>query len=121
MPGASEKISQLGVSSPGGPLQQGDVIPIDRGGANYGANPQVVTAKVALVVGQQSYAINFGGVFAAAPSAVWFEIEMPNSSGELFSHGFDGSSLTAAGVTAWLSGIPTAASTGGYLIWHAVP
>lgn len=123
MPAESLKISQLASMDPGGPLKTGDVIPIERGGANYGANPQVVTGRVALVIGQQSYAISFGAPspFAAAPSSVWFEIEMPGSNGELFTVGKDLTTLTAAGVTAWLSGLPTSASSGGYLRWNAIP
>lgn len=115
---ADTKISALTVV---GPLQAGDVMPIVRGGANYGATPQVITGRTALVSGQQSYAISFGAAFAGTPpSSVWFEIEMPNSSGELFTHGKDLSSLTNLGVTLWLSGKPTAASNGGYIRWNAM-
>jgi hypothetical protein len=115
--------SKISALPAGGPLQSTDTIVIVRAGVNYAASGQVVTGRIALVIGQQSYAISFGSPspFAAAPSAVWFEIEMPNSSGELFNHGKDLSSLTANGVTVWLSGLPTSASSGGYLRWNAIP
>lgn len=115
---ADTKISALPA---GGSLQAGDAIPIVRAGVNYQATPQVVTGRIALVAGQQSYAINFGGAFPVdPPSSVWFEIEQPNSSGELFIHGKDLSSLTNVGVTLWLAGKPTTASNGGYIRWNAI-
>lgn len=118
MPAVSKPISGL---TAGGSLQAGDLIPVDRGGANFRVTPQVFTGTVALAIGQQSYAISFGGAFPAnPPSSVWFEIEMPNSSGELFIHGKDLSSLTNIGVTLWLAGKPTAASSGGFIRWNAM-
>lgn len=115
---ADTKISAL---PDGGLLLQGDIVPIVRAGANYKAAAQVITGVIAFVVGQQSYAISFGGAFAVnPPSGVWFEIEMASSSGEIFAHGKDLSSLTNLGVTLWLSGKPTAKSTGGQIRWFAM-
>jgi hypothetical protein len=75
--------------------------------------------KVALVPGQQSYAIVFGAQFYAPPSFLTAQTQMPSSSGEVFEVTPDLSTLTSTGVTVWLSGIPTAASSGGYINWKA--
>jgi hypothetical protein len=77
------------------------------------------TGNVALVAGTQSYAIVFSPAFGAAPGFIGGSVLMPTSSGETFEVAFDLSTLTASGVTAWLSGIPTAASDGGSINWIA--
>ena len=77
------------------------------------------TGTVALVAGTQSYAIVFSPAFSAAPGFIGGSVLMPTSSGETFEVAFDLSTLTASGVTAWLSGIPTAASAGGSINWLA--
>lgn len=78
------------------------------------------TGQVALVAGNQGpYAIAFSPAFAAAPGFVGGNVQMPADTGEVLSVVFDLSSLTASGVNAWLSGTPTAASTGGYINWLA--
>ncbi len=74
---------------------------------------------IALIDGQQSYSIIFNPAFDQVPVNVFLTLAMPNSSGESFSISFDVSSLTENGVTAWLSGIPSAASVGGYIYWEA--
>lgn len=78
------------------------------------------TGSVPLVVGQQGpYAIAFSPAFASAPSFVGASVLMASSSGETFEVALDLSSLTASGVNAWLSGVPTAASTGAQINWIA--
>lgn len=76
------------------------------------------TGSVSLVVGQQSYDIVFPVVFSAIPSFFSPTIEMPDDNGEVFEASY--AELTAVGVRVWLSGVPTAASTGGYVKWLAV-
>lgn len=71
-----------------------------------------------LVSGQQSYSIVFNPAFSQAPTGFFPSLAMPNSSGEVFDVAFE--SLTASGVTLWLSGIPTGASTGGFIYWQAI-
>lgn len=73
-----------------------------------------------LVVGQQSYVIVFPVAFAAAPSYFDAPVQMVNSTGEVFTAEPDLTTLTAAGVTVWLSGIPTGASTGSRINWLAI-
>ena len=77
------------------------------------------TGRVALVAGTQSYAIVFSPAFSAAPGFFGASILMVNSSGETFDVVADLSTLTASGVTVWLSGVPTAASTGAFINWIA--
>jgi hypothetical protein len=87
-------------------------------------NPSTVnnqSGKTALVVGQQSYAINFASPFGSGDiPVVTGSVLMPNSSGEVFEVSVDYSTLTVNGCTLWLSGVPTAASSGGYLSWIAI-
>ncbi len=76
------------------------------------------TGTTPLVAGQQSYAISFSPAFAIPP--VFFpSVQMSSSSGEIFIVNADVSTLTATGVTVWLSGIPTVASLGGNITWEA--
>lgn len=75
--------------------------------------------SVALVDGQQSYAIVFPVQFASNPR-VFPTVAMPNDSGEVFSATVDESSVTTLGCTVWLSGVPSAASVGGLLNWMAL-
>lgn len=84
-----------------------------------GASAQ--TGRMALVNGQQSYAIVFPTPFAAVPDFVDASVMMVSSSGENFFANVDLSTLTVNGVTVWLSGVPTAGSVGSYLTWTAIP
>jgi len=84
-----------------------------------GGGTALQKGNVALVSGQQSYAIIFTTPFAATPTFLTGSVQMPNSSGESFDVVFDLSTLTTSGVTAYLSGVPTGASTGGYINWGA--
>jgi len=79
----------------------------------------VQKGSAALVVGQQSYAIAFPVQFETVPTSFAAQVQMPNSNGEVFFASADLSTLTVSGVTVWLDGIPTAASTGGYINWRA--
>jgi len=83
--------------------------------------PATVQQKgtVAIVAGTQSYAITFPSAFGSAPTFFGANVQMVNSSGEVFTVVADLSTLTASGVTVWLSGIPTAASTGAFINWIA--
>lgn len=74
---------------------------------------------VSIVVGTQSYAIVFSPAFASVPTFFGAGILMVSSSGETFEVAADLSTLTASGVTVWLSGVPTAASTGSKINWMA--
>jgi len=76
------------------------------------------TGLIPLVEGQQSYVLTFSPPFASTPSYFAPSVRMPNSSGEVFEATYEG--LTETGVTIWLSGIPTAASDGGYINWMAL-
>lgn len=78
------------------------------------------SGKVALVAGTQNYNIVFSGLIAA-PDFFDATVQMVNNSGEIFTVEADLSTLTSDGVTVWLSGIPTAASTGAYINWLAIP
>jgi hypothetical protein len=78
-----------------------------------------VMGSMPLVVGQQAYDIVFGVAFTATPSVFVPSVAMPSSSGEVFTATYDLSTLTTTGVTVWLSGIPTAASSGGEIQWVA--
>jgi hypothetical protein len=77
------------------------------------------TNDVALVNGQQSYAITFNTPFASVPPFFEAQIFMVSSSAEAFFATPDYSTLTASGVTVWLNGIPTAASAGSFIRWNA--
>lgn len=77
------------------------------------------TGSIALVAGQQSYAIVFPVAFGVAPTFLP-TANMPNNSGEVFEPTADLSTLTTTGVTVWLSGVPTAVSAGGTISWLAV-
>lgn len=81
---------------------------------------QTQTGLVPLVDGQQSYDIVFTTPFAGVPGFADASVQMPNSSGEVFEATIDRSTLTASGCTVWLSGIPSAASVGGYINWYAL-
>jgi hypothetical protein len=74
---------------------------------------------VNIVAGTQSYAIVFSPAFTGVPSFVGAQVQMPNDSGEVLFAVVDLSSLTAAGVTVWLNGIPSAAMAGGKINWVA--
>ncbi len=89
------------------------------GAGGGGGGTTLYKGNVALVAGQQSYAIVFGAGFGAAPTFLTANVQMPSSSGEVFEVAPDLSTLTATGVTVWLSGVPTAASTGGVINWGA--
>lgn len=78
------------------------------------------TGVIALVEGQQSYVIAFPVGFGSTPSYFNAAVQMPTDSGEVFTADADLSTLTATGVTVWLSGVPTAASAGGRINWLAV-
>lgn len=80
---------------------------------------QAQTGLVPLIDGQQSYAIVFSQAFQNAPAFFNPTVQMPSSSGEVFSVSADISTLTANGVTVWLSGVPSAASVGGFINWYA--
>ncbi len=77
------------------------------------------TGSTPLVAGQQSYVIAFPVAFSVAPTFIP-TVNMPNDSGEVFEASADLSTLTADGVTVWLSGVPSAASAGGTISWVAV-
>jgi hypothetical protein len=78
------------------------------------------TGSIALVAGQQSYAITFPTSYSAVPTAFIPTVQMPNDSGEVFEVSADLSTLTENGVTVWLSGVPSSASDGGYINWIAI-
>lgn len=88
-------------------------------GGGGGGGTTLQKGTVNLVAGTQSYAIVFTTPFASAPTFLSGSVQMPSSSGEVFDVAFDLSTLTTTGVTAWLSGIPTAASAGGKINWGA--
>lgn len=77
------------------------------------------SGKVNIVAGTQSYAITFSPAFTSAPSFFGASVQMVNSSGEVLMAVADLSALTASGVTVWLSGVPTASSTGAKINWLA--
>lgn len=78
---------------------------------------QVQIGLVALVDGQQSYAVVFTPAFAAAPALFTPSLRLANSSAESFDLSY--TDLTASGCTVWLNGIPTSASAGSYINWYA--
>lgn len=80
---------------------------------------QTLSGSIALVAGQQSYAITFSPPFGVAPSSFLPSIFIPSDSGEIFAVSADFSSLTATGVTVWLNAIPTSDSEGGFINWRA--
>ncbi len=80
---------------------------------------KTLTGDVPLVVGQQSYNIVFSPAFAAIPTSFSAQVQMASSGSEIFFVNADVSTLTASGVTVWLSGIPTAASTGSVINWRS--
>jgi len=88
--------------------------------AGGGGAVGVQAGRVALVNGQQSYAIVFPTPFSAPPQKIDPFIMMASSTGELFVAGVDLTTVTVNGCTIWLNGVPTAASTGGYLGWIAI-
>ena len=90
------------------------------GGGSTPPSPGVSqTGRVAIVAGTQSYNISFAAGFSAAPTYFGASIMMVNSFGETFDVVADLSTLTTTGVTVWLSGVPTSASTGAYISWSA--
>lgn len=84
-----------------------------------GGGAEIASGLVSLVAGQQNYNILFAAGFLAAPGFLSIDVQMPNSSGEVFAVSPDLSTLTKDGVTVWLSGVPTAASAGGKINWGA--
>lgn len=89
-------------------------------GGGGGGSTTLQKGSVDLVAGQQSYAVVFTTPFASAPTTLPQPVVMmPDDSGEVLSVSYDLSTLTTNGVIAWLSAVPTAASTGGKLIWTA--
>lgn len=82
------------------------------------ATSSTQTGLIPLVEGQQSYVVTFSPVFSGTPSFFAPSVRMPDSSGEVFEATYEG--LSATGCTIWLSGIPTGASTGGYVNWIAL-
>lgn len=78
------------------------------------------TGSTPLVAGQQSYVITFPVAFSVTPSFFGPSLAMPNDNGEVFSVDYDLSTLTASGVTVWLSGVPSSASDGGVISWLAL-
>lgn len=84
-----------------------------------GGGTIVRSGTVNIVAGTQSYNISFGGFFVGTPSFFTAQVQMPNSSGESLDVTADLSTLSASGVTVWLSAIPTAASAGGKINWGA--
>ena len=92
------------------------------GGATSTTPPStklVQKGKVALVAGTQSYNIVFSPAFATVPTSFLADVQMVNSTGEAFDVMADLSTLTTAGVTVWLSAVPTALSTGAFINWRA--
>jgi hypothetical protein len=80
---------------------------------------QALSGSLAIVVGQQSYAITFSPAFGVAPTSFLPTIFIPNDTGEIFAVSADLSTLTATGVTVWLNAVPTSASSGGFVNWRA--
>lgn len=74
-----------------------------------------------LVVGQQSYDIEFDPPFASPPAFFVATLQLASASGETFNVDPDLSTLDEDGVTVLLNGIPTALSTGAKINWLAVP
>lgn len=91
--------------------------------AGYAKTPPPADVQQAgtvdLVAGTQSYAIAFSPAFASVPSFVGAQVQMPSDSGDVLFAAVDLSTLTASGVTVWLNGVPTPASTGGKINWIA--
>lgn len=96
------------------PSSQGLYAPGGTGGSSGGSDQ---TGSVAIVDGQQSYAVVFSPAFASKPSYFDASVEMPSSVGEVFAISY--SDLDENGCTVWLSGVPTAASDGGFINWSA--
>ena len=88
-------------------------------GTGYSNSNIEQKGNVSLSAGTQSYAITFSPAFSKAPTSFIAQVQMPGSSGEIFAVSPDLSTLTANGVTVWLSGVPTAASAGGVINWRA--
>jgi len=80
---------------------------------------QALQGKIPLVAGQQSYDITFSPNFPALPTGLELSLAMPSDSGEIFSVAAAWNTLSVSGVTVWLSGVPTSASDGGYILWSA--
>lgn len=70
-----------------------------------------------LLIGTQSYVIAFPVVFAVAPTKVPAWTQLFTSTGEIFLASVDESTITTAGCTIWLNGVPSA--TAGRLVWEA--
>lgn len=89
------------------------------GGSGEFGRSNFLTGLVPVVVGQQSYSITFSPAFTTAPSFTQASLQMASSTGEFSEVTLDRSTLTASGVTAWLDGVPGAASTGAQINWIA--
>lgn len=87
------------------------------GGGSGGGGGAGQAGSVALVAGQQSYAIVFTTPFATPPAQFAAQVQMDSSSGEAFFVTADDSTLTTTGVTVWLSGLPSASA--GKITWQA--
>lgn len=76
--------------------------------------------RVALVAGQDTYAVVFGAGFSAPPTFLSGPtLVMVTGSAEIFDAAYDLSTLTASGVNVVLGAVPSSASTGGYIYWGA--
>jgi hypothetical protein len=93
------------------------------GGGSGGGWPPATSSlqngNVAVSSAVQSYAITFSPSFASPPPYFNASLAMASSASESFSCSWDVSTLATSGVTVWLSGLPTAASTGSKIYWEA--
>lgn len=90
------------------------------GGGNTPPAPTLEQhGSISLLSGTSRYQITFPTPFAAAPTYFDAAVQMPDSNGEALEAVADKSTLNTTGVVIWLTGTPTAASTGGIINWLA--
>jgi hypothetical protein len=85
--------------------------------AGSGGGGGLRSGSEAIVAAQQSYPIVFTPNFAVPPTKIRGWIQMATSAGDQFTVAADMSSVTVAGATLWLGGIPGASA--GTLDWEA--
>ena len=77
---------------------------------------QLQTGEVALVIGQQDYAVLFSQDMNSIPK-VYLQVLMADVGGEMFSAIIQEDVLSVTGFTLWLSGVPSMAT--GKVRWRA--
>ncbi len=87
------------------------------GGGWPPATNKYQTGSVNLVAGTQSYSVLFSPALTGTPTVVDVQVYMNDSDGEVLFASVQKDTVSSAGFTFWLSGVPS--DTGGVAKWTA--